>query len=120
MSRAHKKTTFDAQFGNRLRQFRLARGYSQNELGNALGITFQQVQKYEKGTNRISSTRVKTLCEVLQITPDQLYDIDQHEIKTIAPLSNYALRTALKLDKLSINQRRAITMLLATFGVSDE
>jgi transcriptional regulator with XRE-family HTH domain len=40
---------------------------SRTEIGDALGLTFQQVQKYEKGTNRISASRLQHLCKILQV-----------------------------------------------------
>jgi transcriptional regulator with XRE-family HTH domain len=46
---------------------RLMLGMSQTKLGQALGITFQQVQKYEKGTNRIGASRLQRIAEVLQV-----------------------------------------------------
>lgn len=49
-------------------------GMSQEKLGEALGLTFQQVQKYEKGTNRISASRLKQISSVLGVTIDYLYD----------------------------------------------
>jgi transcriptional regulator with XRE-family HTH domain len=49
----------DARVGSRLRVRRMMLGMSQEKLGDAFGLTFQQVQKYEKGTNRISSSRLQ-------------------------------------------------------------
>ena len=49
-------------------------GMSQEKLGEALGLTFQQVQKYEKGTNRISASRLQQIASVLGVTIDYLYD----------------------------------------------
>jgi transcriptional regulator with XRE-family HTH domain len=46
---------------------RLMLNMSQTEIGDALGLTFQQVQKYEKGTNRISASRLQQLCRILQV-----------------------------------------------------
>jgi transcriptional regulator with XRE-family HTH domain len=46
---------------------RLMLGLGQEKLGNALGLTFQQVQKYEKGTNRISASRIQEIAGVLQV-----------------------------------------------------
>jgi transcriptional regulator with XRE-family HTH domain len=46
---------------------RLMLGWSQTQLGEALGITFQQVQKYEKGTNRISASRLQHISDLLQV-----------------------------------------------------
>jgi transcriptional regulator with XRE-family HTH domain len=55
----------DAEIARRVRALRLRRGLSQSELGSALGVTFQQVQKYEKGTNRISAGRLYRIAEAL-------------------------------------------------------
>lgn len=56
----------DKHVGARVRMRRLMLGMSQDKLAGALGLTFQQVQKYEKGTNRISVSRVLQIAEVLQ------------------------------------------------------
>ncbi len=55
----------DVHVGQRVREARLAKGMTQTDLGNALGISFQQVQKYEKGTNRVGSSRLWEICKVL-------------------------------------------------------
>jgi transcriptional regulator with XRE-family HTH domain len=57
----------DAEIGQRVRTLRLQRGLSQTELGNLISVTFQQVQKYEKGTNRISAGRLQRIAEVLSV-----------------------------------------------------
>jgi transcriptional regulator with XRE-family HTH domain len=57
----------DKHVGTRLRMRRLMLNKSQNEIGNALGITFQQVQKYENGTNRVSASRLQHLCVILKV-----------------------------------------------------
>jgi transcriptional regulator with XRE-family HTH domain len=57
----------DKHVGSRVRMRRMMLGRSQTQLGEALGITFQQVQKYEKGTNRISASRLQHISEVLQV-----------------------------------------------------
>ena len=44
-------------------------GYSQEKLGDSLGLTFQQVQKYEKGTNRIGASRLQQISRALNVTP---------------------------------------------------
>src|SRR5215467_5936668 len=48
----------DIQVGHAIRAARLRAGLSQTDLGNALGITFQQIQKYEKGSNRVGASRL--------------------------------------------------------------
>ena len=57
----------DAEIGQRVRALRLQRGLSQTELGNLITVTFQQVQKYEKGANRISAGRLQRIAEVLGV-----------------------------------------------------
>ena len=57
----------DVHIGRRLRQARLARGLSQDVLGKKLGITYQQVQKYESGVNRIGGSRLWDLCCLLEV-----------------------------------------------------
>lgn len=59
---AHKT---DIHVGARLRELRLMKGMTQMELADRLGVSFQQVQKYEKGTNRIGSSRLWDICKVL-------------------------------------------------------
>jgi transcriptional regulator with XRE-family HTH domain len=115
----HRNTAADVIFGHRLRQIRLQRGMTQVQLGEALGFSYQQVQKYESGVNAIASSHIKRLCETLRITPDQLYEIDP-ETQELAKLSPYTIHMAQKINQLSANQRRAVTMLLKSFGVEDE
>ncbi len=57
----------DIEVGQRVRAIRLERGMSQEKLGDALDLTFQQVQKYEKGTNRIGAGRLQHIAEVLGV-----------------------------------------------------
>jgi transcriptional regulator with XRE-family HTH domain len=57
----------DGEIAKRVRALRLQRGLSQTELGDVLGVTFQQVQKYERGTNRISAGRLYRIAEVLDV-----------------------------------------------------
>ena len=57
----------DIEVGHRIRIERLARGLSQTALATQLGVTFQQVQKYEKGVNRVGAGRLTKIAEVLGI-----------------------------------------------------
>lgn len=58
----------DVHVGQRIRQRRTLRGMSQTTLGDAIGLTFQQVQKYERGANRVSSSRLFDLANILDVT----------------------------------------------------
>ena len=57
----------DKYVGSRVRMRRMMLGMSQEKLGDALGLTFQQVQKYEKGTNRIGASRLQQIANILQV-----------------------------------------------------
>ncbi len=57
----------DKHVGSRVRMRRMMLGMSQEKLGDALGLTFQQVQKYEKGTNRIGASRLQQISNTLQV-----------------------------------------------------
>jgi transcriptional regulator with XRE-family HTH domain len=57
----------DKHVGSRVRMRRMMLSMSQEKLGGALGLTFQQVQKYEKGTNRIGASRLQQISHILQV-----------------------------------------------------
>src|SRR4249920_528564 len=57
----------DRHVGSRVRMRRMMLSMSQEKLGDALGLTFQQVQKYEKGTNRIGASRLQQISNILQV-----------------------------------------------------
>jgi transcriptional regulator with XRE-family HTH domain len=59
----------DRHVGSRVRMRRVMLGMSQEKLGGALGLTFQQVQKYEKGTNRIGASRLQQISRTLDVPP---------------------------------------------------
>src|SRR5262245_10432280 len=64
----------DKHVGARLRSARLEAGKSQTEVAEALGVTFQQVQKYEKGANRISAGRLYELSRLLDVPVQSFFD----------------------------------------------
>jgi transcriptional regulator with XRE-family HTH domain len=57
----------DKYVGSRVRMRRIMLGMSQEKLGEALGLTFQQIQKYEKGTNRIGASRLQQISDIVQV-----------------------------------------------------
>ena len=59
--------TVDTYVGQRIRDKRNERGMSQTEVANAIGVTFQQVQKYERGTNRVGASRLFDLSRILSV-----------------------------------------------------
>jgi transcriptional regulator with XRE-family HTH domain len=67
----------DVQVGLRIRVQRQAIGMSQRKLGDALGVTFQQVQKYEQGKNRVGAGRLTKIASVLQVPVADLLGTDE-------------------------------------------
>jgi transcriptional regulator with XRE-family HTH domain len=70
----------DQYVGARIRMQRMVRGFSQTALGKAVGVTFQQVQKYEKGTNRVSASRLQRIANVLKVAPDFIFEEAQAKV----------------------------------------
>jgi transcriptional regulator with XRE-family HTH domain len=67
-------TTVDAYIGARMRERRRALGITQERLGELLGVTFQQVQKYEAGRNRVSAARLFEICEALDVSLASMFE----------------------------------------------
>lgn len=64
----------DRHVGSRVRMRRMMLGISQEKLGDALGVTFQQIQKYEKGTNRVSASRLQHTARILDVPVSFFFD----------------------------------------------
>jgi len=74
MHNARSALDADLHVGLKVRKARKAMDMSQTELGNQLGVSFQQIQKYEKGSNRIGSGRLWEISRVLQVPIDYFFD----------------------------------------------
>lgn len=67
----------DAAIGQRIRQYREGLRMTQQQLAQAIGVTFQQVQKYERGANRVAASRLRLIALTLERRPDDFYpDLD--------------------------------------------
>ena len=69
----------DKHVGSRVRMRRMMLGMSQEKLGDALGLTFQQVQKYEKGSNRIGASRLQHISHILKVPVAFLFEGAPHQ-----------------------------------------
>jgi transcriptional regulator with XRE-family HTH domain len=67
----------DVHVGLRIRAARLAAGLSQERLGNELGVSFQQVQKYEKGSNRVGASRLSDAARILSVSVSFFFEHDE-------------------------------------------
>jgi transcriptional regulator with XRE-family HTH domain len=64
----------DRHVGARIRMLRMVRGVSQTDLGNAVGVSFQQLQKYEKGSNRVGASRLHQIADSLEVRPEFFFE----------------------------------------------
>jgi transcriptional regulator with XRE-family HTH domain len=102
----------DKKIGSVIRLQRVKLGMSQSALGAGLGVTFQQVQKYENGQNAVASTRIADLCRILEISPNDLFGMSARMESDVSHLNSWAMKTALKLRKLTPGARQAIDTLI--------
>lgn len=98
----------DMEIARRLKAARIARGISQAELGRSLGVTFQQVQKYERGYNRVSAANLMKCAAALDTSVAALCGQDE-----IAPESQPLIKAY---SLLREDQRRAILALVRAMG----
>ncbi len=124
----------DIHVGSRVRLRRMMLGMSQEKLGEALGITFQQIQKYEKGTNRVGASRLQHIATVLKVpvsfffedapgTPDEAAGLAE------SPSHSYVVDFLSSTEGLSLNKsfvrikdarvRRRIVDLVQTLATED-
>ena len=96
-SKTKSTTSHDVDVGLRIRARRMAKGMSQTELGEQLGVTFQQVQKYEKGVNRVGAGRLVRIAEALDVPVSFFFgatDVGSEETRAILGFldTGYSLR----------------------------
>jgi transcriptional regulator with XRE-family HTH domain len=118
---ARRPDPLDAVVGTKIRIFRTNRGLSQSALADAIGVTFQQVQKYESGANRVGAGRLSRIAGVLGVPIGQLFDSSGDAGDATSPLRLLAESGALRLLKAFSRTsdprvRRGITQLLESFA----
>lgn len=112
----------DLTVGRNVRRIRNMIGMSQEALGAKLGLTFQQVQKYEKGTNRISASKLVAISHALDCSISQLFaDVDASANTVSLPnVSAAALKLASEFDKIASDaQRNAVAKLVRSLAHND-
>ncbi len=115
----------DVHVGNRVRLRRILQGMSQEKLGEALGLTFQQVQKYERGANRIGASRLFDLSRVLDVPVSFFFDDMSDTVKTQTPSSyvhgdvvGLAEKSA-EYESDSLTKRETLELVKAYYGITD-
>lgn len=121
--RALSVTPVDIHVGKMLRSIRKAKGASQEALADALGISFQQVQKYENGANRVSASKMFEAAVFLGVTPGAFFEglEGAPEAGVPAPLADFfthdgAMQIAEAFPKLSPSERRSVTNLVVSMA----
>lgn len=94
MGRIAKSHPVDVHVGTRLRQRRSLLGISQTKLGESVGLTFQQVQKYERGSNRVSSSRLFEFAQILDVPVSYFFDELPHNVLVGRPIAARGSRRA--------------------------
>jgi transcriptional regulator with XRE-family HTH domain len=108
----------DVQVGSRVRLRRNMLGMSQEKLGEALGLTFQQVQKYERGANRIGASRLYELSRVLDVPVQFFYD-DTDPVRAPAIPAGFAEPSAEAFDSDLLRRRETTELVNAYFAMKD-
>jgi transcriptional regulator with XRE-family HTH domain len=110
----------DIQVGELIKAQRAAIGVSLGTLGDAIGVTFQQIQKYEKGTNRVSASRLVMIAATLQVTPAFFFPDAQGkpDPEILALISTNGAADLLRAFAAirGVETRRAIVMLLQSIA----
>jgi transcriptional regulator with XRE-family HTH domain len=106
----------DVFVGGRIRMRRMMLKMSQTRLGEELGITFQQVQKYEKGTNRVGASRLQKIATVLGVPPSFFFNQESEE-----PASTAGIGDFLAMNDISqfLQSREGVTLNQSFLKISD-
>ena len=118
------ENNFNRHLGSKLRMRRLALGLTQTKVAQAINVTFQQIQKYEKGTNGISSLRIMQLANFLKVPVMYFYEnYSSYEGETYANERienlNYSFLAKL-FSNLSVEQKEKIFQILRNTGVLEK
>jgi len=107
----------DVHVGSRVRMRRNMLGLSQERLGEAIGLTFQQVQKYERGTNRIGASRLLELSRVLDVPVSFFYD-DTDPVRAPA-VPGFGETDQASFDSDPLRRRETLELVEAYYDVED-
>ncbi len=107
----------DAHVGSRVRTRRTLLGLSQSQIGNALGLSFQQLQKYERGSNRISASKLYQLSVALDVPVPYFFEDMPEELEKVQQPTQRESREEGKLD--IIHRRETLELVRAYYQIDD-
>ena len=122
MARSHP---VDVHVGARMRQRRTLLGMSQEKLGTAVGLTFQQIQKYERGSNRIGSSRLFEFAKVLDVPVSYFFDEMPSNALAGRPMSGRGKKgfgeaaTPFEQEKDPLIKRETLELVRAYYRITD-
>lgn len=107
----------DVHVGNRVRLRRTLLGISQEKLGRELGLTFQQIQKYEKGANRVGASRLYQISQILDVPPSFFFDDMPAHLKSEIPGLADSSET---FEHQHLSKRETLELVRAYYKIPDE
>ena len=115
----------DVHVGSRVRLRRTYLGYSQDRVAKALGVTFQQVQKYEKGSNRISSSKLFEIAMLLDVPPAFFFNGAENAIGIASAKTSQAGKAApsdqsSSMDDPMLSRREALNIVMHYYAIPDK
>ncbi len=113
-----KPNPIDIHVGSRIRLRRNMLGLSQEKLGEAIGLTFQQVQKYERGANRVGASRLHELSRVLDVPVPFFFD-DTDPVRAPAIPAGFAEGPAEAFDSDPLRRRETVELISAYYQIGD-
>jgi transcriptional regulator with XRE-family HTH domain len=117
-----KPNPIDVHVGGRVRLRRTLLGMSQERLGEALGLTFQQVQKYERGANRVGASRLFDLARVLEVPISFFFDDMSEETRSQSPSllqGGGAEDTVSPVEMDPLSNRETLALVRAYYHIAD-
>src|ERR1700688_2265482 len=115
--KSDKPTPIDVQVGSRVRLRRNMLGLSQEKLGTAIGLTFQQVQKYERGANRIGASRLHELSRILDV-PVQFFFDSTDPVRAPA-VAGFAESAQEEFDSDPLHKRETVELVGAYYQIDN-
>lgn len=112
-----RASPIDKYVGTRLRQRRTLLGVSQEKLGDSLGVTFQQIQKYERGTNRIGAGRLFEISNILDVPVAYFYE--GYDGAMTAKTAGFAETEQAGFDGNPMNRRETLELVRYYYGIKD-
>jgi transcriptional regulator with XRE-family HTH domain len=107
----------DVHVGSRIRMRRTLLGFSQEKLGDALALTFQQVQKYERGANRVGSSRLFEISRILDVPVSFFFDEMSSEVSAAGAVSSTEIGVTAQQDPLA--KRETLELVRAYYRITD-